>query len=76
MTGIHRFNERGMWKDQFQFVGLQMPYEMPFDVLRKLKSLGGELLRAILSETALPCLVCGKDVRKRMEFGNCHQFYP
>lgn len=76
MTGIHGLDQGGVRKDQLQFVGLEMADEVPFDVLRKLKGFGGELLRAVLPEATLAGLIGGQDVRERMKFGNCHQFNP
>lgn len=76
VTRIHRLDQRGIRKNQLQFVGLEMADEMPLDILRELKGLGGKLLRTVLSETALAGLIGGQNVRERMEFGNCHQFNP
>ena len=73
VTGIHGLHQRGVRKDQLQLIGLKMADEMPFDVLRQLESLLGELLRTVLTETALSGLVGCQYVLERMEFGNCHQ---
>ena len=73
VTGIHGLHQRGVRKDQLQLIGLEMADEMPFDVLRQLESLLGELLRTVLTETALSGLVGCQYVLERMEFGNCHQ---
>ena len=51
-----------------------MAYEVPFNIGRQNRDLGGELLRPILPETTLASGICLNDILGWVEFGNCHQF--
>ena len=71
---IYGFDQRSIWQDEFQLIGLKMADEMPLYVLWQLKNLPVELLRTILSKDFLPSLICCQDGLERMKFRDCHQF--
>ena len=64
-------------EDQLEFVGLQVPDEMPFQICQVLQLLhfAGEFLRAVLPETTLPGGIGLPDGFDGVEFGNCHQLH-
>ena len=76
MQRIYGFHQRSIRKHQFELIGLQMTYEVPFDVERKLHGLGSELLRTVLPEGPLALPISLQNGFERVEFGNCHQFDP
>ena len=72
---IHCINHRYIWCDILHLVGLQMAYEMPFNVIRQFLHLAREFLLMALAENALPLLIGGIDIFGRMEFAHSHQSY-
>ena len=72
---IDRLDHVGIWKDKFEFVGLEMADEMPLDIRGHLRDFGGKFLGTALGKDALAGIIGLHQAFDRMEFGNCHQFH-
>ena len=70
---VHSMDKADVWGNVLHLVGLQMPDEVPFNVLRKKGSLALKLLHMAFSKDALSCLIGFHDGFGGVIFGNSHQ---
>ena len=73
MKRVHGLHHGNVRQHQFEFVGLEMAYEMPLDIGGHLRRLGRKLLRAVLSKEPLSGIVGLHEAFYRMEFGHSYQ---
>ena len=75
VEGIDGLDESDVREDELELVGLEMADDMPLDIRRHLRDLGGEFLGTALGKDPLAGIVSLHQAFDRMEFGNCHQFH-
>ena len=76
VQGVYRLDQLYIRKHQFEFVRLEVTYEMPLDIGRHLRGLGGQLLRAVLSKDTLTGVVGLHEPFHRVEFGYSDKRHP
>ena len=70
---VNRVNHWNIWRNIFHLVGLQMPNEMPLDVLREHIMLLRQFLLMAFAKHTLPCRVCRLDFISRMKLAHGNQ---
>ena len=71
--GIHAVYQCRVGKHLAHFIGLQMPYEMPFNVVGQCRRLLGKLCGAAFAKHSLSGIVGIHDSGGRMKLRHCHE---